>query len=552
MFGKILCTLLSLSAFVPALSAQSTLSPFSTTRNGEVRYSDWYYQGGLNAAGKEVVMVMASGANGDVLINDDFTGVELRDDEGNILRSYDDFVSAYDACFLSGGGFMITDSGSNEVRLYNAAGQQVSTFGSAGSGNGQFSSPKGIYAAGTGLVYVVDSGNRRVQVFNSSGNYQSQFSTASVQQSPSGICQVDNTLWITDDERGSIDVYSLEGNFVHSMEVSRSETTTSAGMTVYINHMPVDLEPGPFDTVHVTYADLGNLTDRNNNLSEIYSTKTLVDEAGNRGLSSLGTAYFGSLLVDEETMYRVVEEYDFGGVAVYRQRIVFPESSPFPAGDNAVPVPQLISVSQRPGTDLFDIAFEVIDDSDSVEVGFLVRTDEDFEYGVNEIGMLSLVEGTDAYVGKPISPNTTYTVTWDAQEDLGDIETDFFIEMLCKDDRGIETIHYIDLPVGEGGADVSFVQSVDNYEALYKWWMAIGDGDISQSLGSYIALDPNSEYTGDILSYWSSPVYGGGSGYWRNEAFIFWKLGIRESTTDERAAAEALDEGVSNDYVIEL
>jgi hypothetical protein len=57
-----------------------------------------------------------------------------------------------------------------------STGAQVTNWGSAGSGNGQFNSPYGIaYSSIDSLLYVVDQGNSRVQVFNTGGTYQRQW-----------------------------------------------------------------------------------------------------------------------------------------------------------------------------------------------------------------------------------------------------------------------------------------------------------------------------------------------------------------------------------------
>lgn len=59
-----------------------------------------------------------------------------------------------------------------------AAFQFVSSWGSAGSGNGQFSQPRGMAVAQNGDVYVADSLNNRVQHFTSDGTYVGQWGGA--------------------------------------------------------------------------------------------------------------------------------------------------------------------------------------------------------------------------------------------------------------------------------------------------------------------------------------------------------------------------------------
>ncbi len=78
----------------------------------------------------------------------------------------------------SAGSVYVADFGNNRVQKFDAAGNYISQFGTAGSGNGQFQSPGGIGVDPTdGSVYVADLGNNRVQKFDEDGNYVSQFGT---------------------------------------------------------------------------------------------------------------------------------------------------------------------------------------------------------------------------------------------------------------------------------------------------------------------------------------------------------------------------------------
>jgi hypothetical protein len=51
----------------------------------------------------------------------------------------------------------------------------IATWGSQGSGNGQFNQPNGVAVDSSGNVYVADSGNNRIQKFDSSGKYLTQW-----------------------------------------------------------------------------------------------------------------------------------------------------------------------------------------------------------------------------------------------------------------------------------------------------------------------------------------------------------------------------------------
>jgi hypothetical protein len=72
----------------------------------------------------------------------------------------------------STGDVYVVDSGNNRIQRFNADGDYLSQFGSTGSGNGQFSTAVGIAIDPTsGAVYVSDQGNRRVQKFDASGSF---------------------------------------------------------------------------------------------------------------------------------------------------------------------------------------------------------------------------------------------------------------------------------------------------------------------------------------------------------------------------------------------
>ena len=65
----------------------------------------------------------------------------------------------------------VVDSGHNRIQIFDPSGKFLSQFGTKGTGDGQFSTPQGIAINSTGYVYVTDRNNGRIQVFDSMGTF---------------------------------------------------------------------------------------------------------------------------------------------------------------------------------------------------------------------------------------------------------------------------------------------------------------------------------------------------------------------------------------------
>jgi uncharacterized protein (TIGR03663 family) len=65
----------------------------------------------------------------------------------------------------------VADSGNNRIEVLDANGNFVRAWGSAGNGPGQFQEPWGIAVSSAGRVYVADTWNHRIQVFDEQGNF---------------------------------------------------------------------------------------------------------------------------------------------------------------------------------------------------------------------------------------------------------------------------------------------------------------------------------------------------------------------------------------------
>lgn len=73
------------------------------------------------------------------------------------------------------GTILVLDGPDGYVQRVTSQGIAVGRFGSAGSGDGQFTGATGITVDAAGTVFVADTGNGRVEMFSATGSYLGQF-----------------------------------------------------------------------------------------------------------------------------------------------------------------------------------------------------------------------------------------------------------------------------------------------------------------------------------------------------------------------------------------
>ena len=66
----------------------------------------------------------------------------------------------------SDGIVYVTEIRGNRIQMFTSDGMFVIRWGTEGSGDGQFSWPRGIAVATDGSVYVSNQNNRRIQKFS--------------------------------------------------------------------------------------------------------------------------------------------------------------------------------------------------------------------------------------------------------------------------------------------------------------------------------------------------------------------------------------------------
>jgi hypothetical protein len=111
--------------------------------------------------------------------------------------------------------FLVADSGNNRVQAFDASGNFVSTYGTPGSGNGQFNNPLGLAIDSTGDIILADSGNNRLQVLSFNGTNFNFIRTITASfNKPAGLWVYGDRIIVADTGNNRIKVLDIQGNLL--------------------------------------------------------------------------------------------------------------------------------------------------------------------------------------------------------------------------------------------------------------------------------------------------------------------------------------------------
>ena len=90
---------------------------------------------------------------------------------GTPVRSINGVNQPWGVAITQQGQVVVVEYGESCVSIFNSKGEKIRSFGSGGSGHGQFSEPYGVAIDDDGNILVVDGGNDRFQKFSSDGRF---------------------------------------------------------------------------------------------------------------------------------------------------------------------------------------------------------------------------------------------------------------------------------------------------------------------------------------------------------------------------------------------
>ena len=425
----------------------------------------------------------------------------------------------------------VVDQSGHRVQYFDLEGNFLGKFGGEGSGNGKFKFPWGIAVGKDNKLYVADRDNHRIQIFDADGNYLSKFGTQGSFdgqfQSPQGIAALpDGKIAVADSGNGRVQVFSRDGKYLSRFNFMDGVVQRYAGK-------PARLTSSSDGLLHVSGYFKGYIENWNNyqngDFVSVHDVTGVRFKTWPAAWCSMAETKSGDLIAAHGDRVVRVWKRTF--------RTVHPEPA------NALPLPSIISQQRRPGTALVDVDYTVKDaDNTTVQTAALA-----FKNGGNSLAdvipISSFAEGTGSKLGANIATGQTHRFTWDVARDWSTDFGEVQLEILAKDGRDLLNLDFIQLPAGgdEAALKISRSPLTDNdFLSVWYWLIATGDSGIRLANGnvSLPTADKTLTYSGINGSpglkgeYYSNTGFSG-SPTTRTDYFV----NIRPSNSDQSTDA---------------
>ncbi|ETR68585.1 MAG: NHL repeat containing protein [Candidatus Magnetoglobus multicellularis str. Araruama] len=203
--------------------------------------------------------------------------------EGSGIGQFDDPLgTAVD----SNGNIYVTDSENHRIQVFTASGDYSYSIGAGDLGNGQkeFDSPSGIVIDSNDNIYIADTFNHRIQVLNASGDFSYSLGGSSgsgtdpgLFDRPRGVAVDSNgNIYVVEQGNHRIQVFTAQGNYSYSIGTSGSG-------------------PGQFDTpFNIALDNSGNIyvSDKNNHRIQVLTAQGNFSYSIGTGTQGSGTGQF--------------------------------------------------------------------------------------------------------------------------------------------------------------------------------------------------------------------------------------------------------------------
>ena len=180
--------------------------------------------------------------DGSVYVTDGLAHKLLKfDADGKFIKEWNkdtqpplDFYGARDLAFGPNKKLYIIDQGHTQITVFDPATETSNSWGSAGTGEGQFNESTGI-GIGGGLVFVTDRDNHRIQVFDLDGKFVRQWAVPGWERYHYPDIVYDDAnkhLYVSDGRTNSILVFDVDGNPLPPFATKQGETLANPSALV--------------------------------------------------------------------------------------------------------------------------------------------------------------------------------------------------------------------------------------------------------------------------------------------------------------------------------
>ncbi|MGP1438738.1 MAG: hypothetical protein ACTTKH_06675 [Treponema sp.] len=131
------------------------------------------------------------------------------------------FDRPFDIIRTKNGHILVSEFASDRISVLTKEGKFVRYFGKSGVNEGQLLGPQFLATDLYDNIYVADFGNARIDVFAFDGTPLFHFGEKSAQFSgfvaPTGICVINNFVYIADSIKGAIYIFDTAGNYIEEL-----------------------------------------------------------------------------------------------------------------------------------------------------------------------------------------------------------------------------------------------------------------------------------------------------------------------------------------------
>lgn len=456
----------------------------------------------------------------------------------------------------------VVDLGNHRIQVFDQDGNFLFKWGSYGSGNQQFNSPRAIAIGTNDLVYVADQGNNRIQVFDQQGTFLRGWPCPS----PVGVAVnfQNGLIHVADNANKQVKVFADTGT-TGTLVRAWGEAGSMPGKFEDMRGITVSIGGGVYvaDARSIQAFDVSGAFIKER-LQEhvggwwcICASKDGLILAGhsfgwwNQNYSDLYYLFdqeLNLLLQKVDTQLSAATISSSGTIyaAPSAQYIQILRRTVRTPQNTLLPVPGILAVSQRPGTTYVDIDYEVADkDSPAVTVGALA-----FSGGVNSLNNLlrlnTFVEGTASNVGANVAANQPHRLTWNAAADWTVDYGEAKFRILANDGRAMLDHIFINLPADAANPALTIARDpVTQYDLLHCWYWLIATNAAAINLVSGRVYGVDGAYSGVLLASDTTTTAQG-------RAFLFERMGVREATLAELSRIRSGAVGVINQWAPRL